>query len=280
MSTTTSTPVERGCLLDVVNEDTPFPNGFELLPFADGKVWSAIRYAGGCGNITVDVVAAMPGYFIEGHRGIEDLIAFSGGTMQIEEVTTDGRTEYKLKGFMITAVPRTLKAAYPGKVKAVSTTPRTAQMTLDPRFGGLVMTDSLDRIDYKQDRAIVIQKDATEVAEADWSKDVLPYLKLMKRWMAKGVKCAVVAVNGGGVTAKEINWALEQGIPVIAVRGSGRKTDEFITAFEAGTARIRDLASGDEVAVNPALVSIVSFDNVAGYRNVLIERGFIKSDAA
>lgn len=277
------TPViarKRGCKIDVVNEGTPFAAGFEGLPFQEGISPVVIRFAGGCAGLTPDIIAAMPDFFMTALDGFNG-VAFSGGTMNIE---TEGegeakalKTSYTKKGFTITYVPALL--AERNACLAVSTTPRTDQMTLDPDFGGLVLTDSDDRIDYEQHHAVIVQADATEITEADWSKDVLPYLQLMQKWSEQDVLTAVVACNGGGVTWKEIIWALERGIHVFAIRGSGRNTDKFINEFEAGTLKIRDLKTGDDIAVDPSLVTVITFDNPQGFRGKLISMGYIPTDA-
>lgn len=269
-------PRKRGCKVDIVNDGTQLPEGFEALPFEPGIEPVVIRFAGGCNGLTPDIIAAMPEFFLTAFRGFKG-VAFSGGTMKVTPSFDEGgkRTVYTPEGFTITYVPALLAANYP--CLAVSTTPRTDQISLDEEFGGVILTDALDRIDFQQHRAILIQKDGTEIAEdeVDWAKDVLVYLNQMVSWMRKGVRCAILACNGGGATWKEIIWALERDIPVYAVRGSGRKTDEFITKFEAGELKIHNLADGEEKPIDPSLVTIISFSEAIALRDTLVLRGYI-----
>ena len=172
----------------------------------------------------------------------------------------------------VTYVPALLKQHYP--VIAASTTPRVDQITLDGDFGRLILTDSMDRIDHRQDRAIIVQHDATEVVEQDWARDVLPCFGIMREWKERGVPVLWLGCEGGGVTKKELYWALEHGFPVILLEGSGRETDVFIQCFRAGEAVCRD-ARGDEAKVNPDLVTIVPFLDDMALNRALIERGII-----
>lgn len=273
-------PRKRGCKVDIVNDGTQLPEGFEALPFEPGIEPVVIRFAGGCNGLTPDIIAAMPEFFLTAFRGFKG-VAFSGGTMKVQASFDEAgkRTVYSPDGFTITYVPALL--AETNACLAVSTTPRTDQITLDEEYGGVILTDDLDRIDFQQHRAVLIQKDGTEMAddEVDWARDVLPYLGLMVVWMRKGVKCAIVACNGGGATWKEIIWALERDIPVFAIRGSGRKTDEFITKFESGDLKIRNLADGEEKSVDPSLVTIISLAEAALLRDTLVLRGYITDEA-
>lgn len=264
---------QRGCAFDVVSDGQAFNSAMVNAPFIDGNQAIAVRYAGGCKGLTPEIIAGMPAYFTAAHKGVGKIVAFSGGTINTEDTVVDGKTVRSTKGFAITYVPSLLKAAY--GCYAISTTPRTDQMSLDAEFGGVILTDYQDRVDFRQDRAVIVQVDPADIAESDWSKDVVPYLNLMQSWQKQGVKVAVVAFNGGAVTKDEIYLALERGIPVIAVRGSGRETDVFIDAFEKGTATVKDAATGDDVPVDASLVSIASIEDAETFRAALIARGVI-----
>lgn len=264
----------NGCAFDVVSHGQAFNANFVNAPFLPGNEAKVIRYAGGCAGLADELKAAMPGFITESHKGIGKIVAFSGGTISTEDRNVDGRTVREVTGFAITYIPSLLRAAY--GCYAMSTTPRTTQMSLDREFGGLLVTDH-DRLDYRQDRAIVIQHDAVDIpADAvDWAGDVLPYLQMMQKWQERGVNCAVFGFNGGGATWKELVWAVERNIPVILVRGSGRKTDEFISKFEDGSLRVKDLGTGDEISVDPSLVSIATINDAPSLRSILVARGFI-----
>lgn len=264
---------KRGCYLHVVSDGDAIPAGFVNMPNTPGVDPVAIRYAGGCQDIAPEVVAAMPEYFVKSHVGFKG-VAISGGTKKVvKKIDPANGTIYVDDGFTITYVPALLASKYP--CLAASTTPRCYELSLDEDHGGLIATDDIDRIDFAQHRAVIIQHDAAEITEKDWGKDVLPYLKLMQSWKRAGINVAVIACNGGGVTKKEIYWALEHGVPVIAIKGSGRQTDAFIDLFQQGKAMVRSQTSSEEEPVDPAMVSIVSFADPSELRNVLIARKLI-----
>lgn len=273
--------MEKNCAFDVVSDGQAFNASFVNAPFLPGNEAKVIRYAGGCNGLDEALKAGLPAYITEAHKGIGKIVAFSGGTIKTVDRTVESQTGEKgtvreVVDFVITHIPSLLRKEY--GCYAMSTTPRTTQMTLERQFGGLMATGE-EHVDYRQDRAVIIQKDAVDIADSDvdWAKDVLPYLGLMQKWQEQGVNCAVLGFNGGGATWKELVWAVERSIPVLLIRGSGRKTDEFITKFESGELKVKNLADpqGDDIAVDPSLVSIASATDAASLRNVLVARGFI-----
>jgi hypothetical protein len=222
----------RGCFLVVATPGEGLPHAFKLFA-TTARQQAIIRVAGGCKGFTPQASAAMMPFFLGGFAEKDTAgaitrqykgVVFSGGTANANE---DG----DLADDMVTNVPAVLRAAY--GVVAMSTTPRTADMALERKHGGLVVGDTVStRIDYRQDAAAVMQKSASQLM--DWDGDVPVYFDFMADLKEAGFKTAVITINGGDITRDEIYGALIRGIPVIAVEGSLRETDAFIKAFRDG----------------------------------------------
>lgn len=278
---------ERGCQTHVMNVTDVVPPAFANLVSitakgADGEDVEfdqvVIRIAGGCKHISPEVVDAMPGYFLNAFRTVDDDgktvstfrgTAFSGGTANMDE---DG--QFGLG--MVTNMPAVLAANYP--CIAMSTTPRTAIMALDHGSGGLIVDDWGGRIDPRQHGALIVQEDPAEVL--DWNGDLETYLTLLEGWQQAGYKVAIIAMNGGGVTRDEIYGALKRGIHVIAVEGSLRETDAFVKAWRDGDWSDTDesVRADCEAIVDSAdddLVSIVPLNDAEALREVLVEYGYL-----
>lgn len=63
-------------------------------------------------------------------------------------------------------------------------------------------------------------------------------------------KVAGILINGGNVALKEIGMAVERGIPMFVVEGSGRAADTVATAVRTGTAEqevLRAILAGGDV---------------------------------
>ncbi|MBK9141611.1 MAG: hypothetical protein IPM23_03880 [Candidatus Melainabacteria bacterium] len=290
---------ERGCLLFVVSHGQVAPAAFTNLVTCDrGELKAArevVRIAGGCKHFSQDLLDNLIPYFVDAFRQVDAEgkttrefrgTAFSGGTANV-----DG--EGGLKNDMVTNVPAHLAAAYP--CIAMSTTPRTGDMALEQKHGGLVVDLYGGRIDFRQQAALVYQQDPATVL--DWDGDLALYLTLMEGWQMAGFKTAVIAMNGGDVTRDEIYGALKRRIPVIAVEGSLRETDAFIAAFRDGdwsktAAEMREKLAGKKKDTKPAddavaaakavlekadrsLVSIVPINDSKALREALVSRGFL-----
>lgn len=178
----------------------------------------AFRLAGGCSGMTPEQRAAVVPYFVEALRGF-DGVAISGGTM-----SPDGQP-------MVTNVPSALVSAGNPCV-AIGTLPRTHDMSL-PKSGSVSVSKYGDTIDLGQHGVAVVQLNASEVL--DWDGDLPFYLSFMTGLRNDAqYTVATIVFNGGGVTKKEMIGAIENGIPLIVVRGSGRAADEFATQYDGG----------------------------------------------
>jgi hypothetical protein len=229
----------------------------------------AVRIAGGCSGLDATLAENLLSYFqsaftIPGVDGAEDKyfdgVMSSGGTLSFEK---DGSEKQQ-----VTTVPVYLASRMP--LIAISTTPRTYNFRLHKDDGRLLVSEYGDAIYWQQHLAVVVEQDAANVL--DWDGDLSIYLQLLKGWQEQGCATGVVAFNGGGVTWKEIVGTLKNGLPLIAIEGSGRKTDEFITKFREGGLAAVD---GSLAEVDPALVSIVSATDAASLRQALIQRNLL-----
>jgi hypothetical protein len=71
----------------------------------------------------------------------------------------------------------------------------------------------------------------------DWGAESSLIQDLAKTVSGYGVaKAAGILINGGNVALKEIGMAVERGIPMFVVEGSGRTADAVATALRTGTA--------------------------------------------
>lgn len=274
---------KRGCQTHVLSIGQAVPQAFTNLVTMDrGEGITAarevVRIAGGCKHISEEIVDAMPGYFKDAFRTVDDDgntvnefrgTAFSGGTANIDD---DG----VLADSMVTNMPAVLANAYP--CIAMSTTPRTAVMALDPDTGGLVVDMYGGRIDFRQHAALIVQQDPANIL--DWDGDVDLYMTLMEGWKIAGFNTAVIAMNGGGITRDEIYGALKRQIPVIAVEGSLRETDAFIKAWRDDDWSDTDDSVVDNCkeiveAADDSLVKVVTLNKADELRAALLELGFL-----
>ena len=284
----------RGCFLVVATPGEGLPPAFKLFA-TSARQKAIIRVAGGCKGFTPAASAAMMPFFLGGFAEKDTAgaitrqykgVVFSGGTANAND---DG----DLADDMVTNVPAVLKAAY--GVVAMSTTPRTADMALERKHGGLVVGDTVStRIDYRQDAAAVMQKSASQLM--DWDGDVAVYFDFMADLKEAGFQTAVITLNGGDITRDEIYGALSRGIPVIAVEGSLRETDAFIKAFAGDWSdtcsekRAKLVAAGKDTkpcddivaecqkivaGVDKSLVSIVQLTDPDSLLKVMAARGLL-----
>lgn len=301
--TTNSTPRiagdARGCLFSVVSDGQTAPMAF-LSMVLKAKAREVFRIAGGCKGLPPEFQGDNLLKFFEERCKLVDAAgqttreykgtAFSGGTANADKETGE------LKNDMVTNVPAHLCRVY--ECVAISTTPRTAEMALDPRAGGVVVDGYGGRVDHRQHAAMVFQADPSKVL--DWDGDLNLYLGLMEGWQSAGFATAIIVMNGGDVTRREIFQALQRRIPVVLIEGSGRECDGFIKAFRDGDTSVmgaetrKNLAAKGEAKaaalathnaeieqciadlpnLDKSLVDIVPLNDAQAFRDALVARGF------
>ena len=243
------------------------PNGTFFSVMAQGEAMAAVfaamasnaqspaafRLAGGCSGMTDAERARVLPYFVEALQGFSGL-AISGAT-----ASGDGKP-------MVTNVPSALVAAGNPCI-AMGTVPRTADMSL-PESGSVCVSGYGDTIDLGQHGVAVIQRNASEVL--DWDGDLTAYLDFLEGLQDDADwTVGVVVFNGGGVTKKEITQALDRGLPLIVVRGSGRAADEFATQWFGGEGSFDEELL--QFAVENKLVAFADFSDAATLRQAFQE---------
>ncbi|MBI1271753.1 hypothetical protein GC174_15100 [bacterium] len=287
-------------LLYVVSEGQPLPPQFTALVTMDRVVGdstytaerSIVRIAGGCKKFSPELKQGFMPAFLNafnttdgiGYRGT----VFSGGTANLDQ---DGLIDDS----MVTNVPARLANIYP--CVAISTTPKTADLGMARDTGGLIVDAYGGRMDFRQTASVIYQKDPANAL--GWDGDLDLYLTFMEGLKMVGFNTAVIALNGGAVTRNEIYQSLLRGIAVIAVEGSLRETDAFISAFRDGDWSFTGLeereklagqgkctASVDEMIaarkadlerIDRSLIKIVPVNDAGALNEALLSIGFLQS---
>jgi hypothetical protein len=161
--------------------------------------------------------------FAEAFNGYDGALLFGGTRM----LSREDRTTI-VPG--ITEIPPYLRAACPRMV-TLGVIPRTQDLQLANE--GMVVSDETGNpyftiVHPRQDIVLVVQvsADSPEVWDAEF-QECLHITKDLREYAA--FKSILVSYNGGTVTEREILAVAEQNFPVILIRGSGRKTDEYAT---------------------------------------------------
>ena len=242
-----------------VMDQRDFSTNFALLATtAPHKV--CLRVGGGCTGMSEDDRVAMLDYFAAALSGFQGLI-WSGATRKLN---AEGQIDP-----MVTEVPGVVAAANPGAV-ALGTAPRTdtlqiaGESRLELDKDGTLINPSLSGV-------LVVQDGPDNTL--GWDGDVAAYVSLMERLKTYGWFEAVglVTWNGGGVTQTEIMQAAKRGWPTLLVKGSGRKTDEFVERLA-----IQDRTFLDELPADHK-VRVADRNDPATLRTLLQEFGFLRS---
>lgn len=133
----------------------------------------------------------------------------------------------------ITEIPSHIREACPNMV-SLGVVPRTADIKITEH--GLVVSES-DEDAYRtiihpnQDMCLLVQVSPDQ--PAIWDAEFEECLQITKdlRDFAE-FKSLLVVYNGGGVTEREILATAKHGWPVLLIRGSGRKADEYASNSE------------------------------------------------
>lgn len=240
------TGIDRGAQLHVISklrDEISAPVALFAL-MAKSKATVAVRFAGGCSGMDVAMRNLLQTYVVSAFEiaGGFGGVAMSGGTLESCAPT-------------VCQIPVALRAKF-GCI-AVSTTPRIGTMHLSDEAGLTITNDA--RIETRQDAAVIVQRNSSD--DGAWDDDLAVYLSHLTELRNQGKwTVAVIAVNGGGVTKKEIIGALTRRIPVIVVNGTGRAADQFSTEFRAlhfGP----DFAALKELTNLKQIVHIAEFDD-------------------
>ena len=191
------------------------------LQLTTAKRKTVVRFTGGCGKMSDQDAANLLDLFTRAFIGY-DGAAIYGGTRMLRR---DDPTESVMG---ITEVPSHLRSLCPDMV-LLGVVPRTQDLGLCEQ-GMIVANDANDPyftiVHPEQDITLVVQvsADNPEVWDAEY-QECMRITNDLKEYC--NFKSILISYNGGSVTEREILRTAEKGWPVILIKDSGRKTDEY-----------------------------------------------------
>lgn len=207
-------------------EKDALPEQFAFMALDYKKV--AMRIAGGCSGMSDEDKQDMLEYMVNELQNYEGV--FSTGSTR--DVTYDKENPGNDRiNIMVTDVPGVLASFNPGKILVLGTAPRTGTMMLQKDLQ--LALDEKGLLPNPSMHGILLVQNGPE-GEIGWDGDLDVYFRMMRVWENKGFQVGLISWNGGGVTWKEIIHSVELGWPTFLIKGSGRKTDEFIKLREDG----------------------------------------------
>jgi len=239
--------------LFVADHNSSLPANYMLVATkAPTKV--AIRIAGGCKNMSDQDKLEMLDFFTQAFDGYTGVLC-SGATRQL---TSTGELDP-----MVTDVPGHVALTNPDLI-ALGTAPRTDTWSLQGE-SAFVLDGYNTRPNPTMD-AILLVQDGPDT-NLDWDGDVPTYLKIMEAWnkFAGFEHVGLVSWNGGAVTEAEFQATAARKWPTILVEGSGRATDDAITAIHTNQPN----------ALQGNHIFVVNKNEPQILRKYLIDNGFI-----
>jgi len=180
-----------------------------------------VRITGGCGYMNQEDASGLNELFEKSFEGFSGAMLF-GGTRMIK------------KGSQNEIVPSITEIAPLVRKKnnnsvVLGVVPKTDDLYLS-EYGLIVCSeessDYVTIIHPEQDICLMVQKsvDQNSLWEAEYKEciKIIDSLRKYADW-----KSLLISYNGGGVTEKEILKTAELGWPVLLIKNSGRKTDEY-----------------------------------------------------
>lgn len=180
-----------------------------------------VRLTGGCGYMSVEDARDFLSLFANAFSGFAGAMLF-GGTRMIEKQNPSS----VVPG--ITEIPSHIREQCPHMV-SLGVVPRTSDIKITEH--GLVVSES-DVDDYRtiihpnQDMCLLVQVSPDQ--PAIWDAEFEECMQITKdlREFAD-FKSLLIVYNGGGVTERELLATAKRGWPILLIRGSGRKADEY-----------------------------------------------------
>jgi hypothetical protein len=206
-----------------------------------------VRFTGGCGLMSDEDARAMQHLLTEPFRDFGGAILFGGTQM----VSRDNPSQV-IPG--ITEIPPLIRDMCPD-ARVLGVVARTSDFQILPGLGLIVSNEpsrSYATIAHpNQDVCLVLQKsvDQTTVWDTEYQvcEHIVRHLVDYAQW-----RPLLFVYNGGGITEKEILLWAKNEWPILLVRGSGRKADQYandenfllanpcVTVAETTTWSIRD----------------------------------------
>ncbi|MEY4722810.1 MAG: hypothetical protein RLZZ324_323 [Candidatus Parcubacteria bacterium] len=207
-----------------------------------------VRFTGGCGEMSEGDGDRLKELFSPAFVGFEGALTF-GGTRMVY------RADWSRVRQGITEIPPHLKQTVCPNAVLLGIVPRTADIGIceigvkiedDPK------NDFFTIVHPDQDHALVIQINADNAcpkiddkvrmsaagtplpAPNVWDAEFEECMRItgILRECFDGYGSVLIAYNGGGTTEREIVATSDRGWPVILIKGSGRKTDEYASNKE------------------------------------------------
>jgi len=180
-----------------------------------------VRLTGGCGEMSAVDAQDVYDLFAQAFCEYDGAMLF-GGTRMLS------RNDRATVVPGITEVPPRLRALCPRMI-TLGVVPRTQELRLADE--GMVVSDEAGSpfftiVHPQQDIVLVVQVSAD--APAVWDAEFQECLRITRDLRDYAAfKSVLVSYNGGSVTEREILAVAQNNWPVILIRGSGRKTDEY-----------------------------------------------------
>lgn len=227
-----------------------------VLRLTTAKNKQIVRFTGGCGAMSMADARGLYQLFIEAFEGFQGAILF-GGTRMLRK----SNHEEVVPG--ITEIPALIRENCSDSI-ILGVVPKSGDLRLDCKRGIIVSEEEGNNfftiIHPNQDQCLIIQQSADK--GVDWTAEYKECIKITKDLSSyANFKSLLISYNGGGVTEKEILDTAELGWPVLLIKDSGRKTEQY---------------ANDEVFLNMYPNVIVAEKSVESIREKLIGLDIIK----
>ena len=213
-----------------------------------------VRLTGGCGKMSATDADGLYELFTQGMSGFDGALVFGGTRMVLRE-------DHSVIVPGITEIPSRLRQFCPNMV-VLGIIPKTEDLKLDSKLGLIVSSEEgqpfVTAVHPEQDIVLVVQASVDTTYDdgaADETKKTLKnmsrssdpetmelFTPITEKWDMEYKEClritqdlrdygdfksVLVSYNGGSVTEREILETAKRGWPIVLIRGSGRKTDEY-----------------------------------------------------
>lgn len=181
-----------------------------------------VRLTGGCGKMSAADAEGLYELFSQALSGFDGALVFGGTRMVL-------RDDHKTIVPGITEIPSRLRPFCPNMI-VLGVIPKTDDLRLDADLGLIVSSEPdhpfVTAVHPEQDIVLVVQTNADH--QEIWDAEFQECLRITNDLRDYGDwKSVLISYNGGSVTEREILETAKRGWPVILIRDSGRKTDEY-----------------------------------------------------
>ncbi len=181
-----------------------------------------VRLTGGCGKMSAADAEGLYDLFVQALSGYDGALTFGGTRMVL-------RDEHQTIVPGITEIPSRLRQFCPDMI-VLGVIPKTEDLQLDADLGLIVSSEAdqpfITVVHPEQDIVLVVQTNPDN--KEKWDAEFAECLRITNDLREYGDwKSVLISYNGGSVTEREILETAKRGWPVVLIKGSGRKTDEY-----------------------------------------------------